>query len=295
MLVGLSFARSSTRSGATRLATLAGYALAIVRRAVVVTRIAGSSPCPTSSARSTAARASARGAPPPRRGSWSAWSGMRGAVSLAAALAHPAHDRPGRPFPERDLIIFLTFAVIFFTLVVQGLTLPALIRASASPATAARRRRRSAPGWSPPRPRSHGSTSSAEEEWTRDETIERMRALYEYRIRRFAARAGKIEDDGYEDRSLAYQQTVQIVLAAQREALIQNAKRRRPLERGDEPRHPRLRPRGVAARDLIRASAAGSGPDSSPPMSWLTSGESSAKISSASPLATIRPSWITAT
>ncbi len=47
-----------------------------------------------------------------------------------------------------------------------------------------------------------------------------MRALYEYRKRRFAARAGKIEDDGYEDRSLAYQQTVQIVLAAQREALI---------------------------------------------------------------------------
>jgi CPA1 family monovalent cation:H+ antiporter len=47
-----------------------------------------------------------------------------------------------------------------------------------------------------------------------------MRALYQYRKRRFAARAGKIEDDGYEDRSLAYQQTVQIVLAAQREALI---------------------------------------------------------------------------
>ena len=60
----------------------------------------------------------------------------------------------------------------------------------------------------------------AREEWTRDDTIERMRRLYEYRKRRFAARAGKIEDDGYEDRSLAYQQTVQIVLAAQREALV---------------------------------------------------------------------------
>jgi hypothetical protein len=60
----------------------------------------------------------------------------------------------------------------------------------------------------------------ADEEWTRDDTIERMRALYNYRKRRFAARAGKIEDDGYEDRSLAYQQIVQIVLAAQREALV---------------------------------------------------------------------------
>jgi hypothetical protein len=58
------------------------------------------------------------------------------------------------------------------------------------------------------------------EDWTRNETIERMRALYAYRKRRFAARAGKIEDDGYEDRSLVYQQMVQNVLAAQRDALI---------------------------------------------------------------------------
>ena len=48
-----------------------------------------------------------------------------------------------------------------------------------------------------------------------------MRAAYQYRKRRLAARAGKIEDDGYEDRSLAYQQAVQIVLAAQRDALVE--------------------------------------------------------------------------
>jgi monovalent cation/hydrogen antiporter len=60
----------------------------------------------------------------------------------------------------------------------------------------------------------------AGEEWTRDETVERMRALYEYRKRRFAARAGKIEDEGYEDRSLAYQQMLQLVSQAQREALL---------------------------------------------------------------------------
>ncbi|MDQ3826656.1 MAG: Na+/H+ antiporter, partial [Actinomycetota bacterium] len=60
----------------------------------------------------------------------------------------------------------------------------------------------------------------ASEEWTRDETVERMRALYEYRKRRFAARAGKIDDDGYEDRSLAYQRMLQLVLRAQREALL---------------------------------------------------------------------------
>jgi CPA1 family monovalent cation:H+ antiporter len=60
-----------------------------------------------------------------------AWTGMRGVVSLAAALAIPltADGTPdGPPFPDRDLILFLTFIVILATLVVQGLSLPLLIR-----------------------------------------------------------------------------------------------------------------------------------------------------------------------
>lgn len=56
------------------------------------------------------------------------WCGMRGIVSLAAALALPLTLPGGAPFPQRDLIIFVTFAVIITTLVGQGLTLPALIR-----------------------------------------------------------------------------------------------------------------------------------------------------------------------
>jgi CPA1 family monovalent cation:H+ antiporter len=56
------------------------------------------------------------------------WCGMRGIVSLAAALALPLALNNGEPFPERDLIIFLTFVVIAVTLVVQGLTLAPLIR-----------------------------------------------------------------------------------------------------------------------------------------------------------------------
>jgi monovalent cation/hydrogen antiporter len=57
-----------------------------------------------------------------------AWSGMRGVVSLAAALALPLMVTDGVPFPHRELIIFLTFSVIFATLVVQGLTLPKLVK-----------------------------------------------------------------------------------------------------------------------------------------------------------------------
>ena len=56
------------------------------------------------------------------------WCGMRGVVSLAAALAVPRYLPNGAEFPERDLILFFTFAVILATLVGQGLTLPWLIR-----------------------------------------------------------------------------------------------------------------------------------------------------------------------
>jgi Na+/H+ antiporter len=57
-----------------------------------------------------------------------AWTGMRGVVSLAASLALPLTIQNGAPFPGRDLILFLTFVVILATLVVQGLSLPLLIR-----------------------------------------------------------------------------------------------------------------------------------------------------------------------
>ena len=56
------------------------------------------------------------------------WTGMRGVVALAAALSLPVALANGKPFPQRDVILFLTFCVIFVTLVLQGLTLPALIR-----------------------------------------------------------------------------------------------------------------------------------------------------------------------
>jgi monovalent cation/hydrogen antiporter len=57
-----------------------------------------------------------------------AWSGIRGVTSLAAALALPTMTASGERFPHRDLILFLSFAVILASLMIQGLTLPWLIR-----------------------------------------------------------------------------------------------------------------------------------------------------------------------
>ena len=150
-----------------------------------------------------------------------AWTGMRGAVSLAAALALPLMTDAGKPFPQRDLIVFLTFAVILVTLVLQGLSLPALIRrldvhddyetrseakARLKAAKAALRR----------------LDELRDEDWTRDETVDRMRGMYEYRTRRFSARF-RDSDDGedYEARSEQYQRALREVLQAQRDAIVE--------------------------------------------------------------------------
>jgi Na+/H+ antiporter len=66
--------------------------------------------------------------PSPRLVTIVAWSGMRGIVSLAAAMALPYALPTTEPFPNRDMIIFITFCVIFSTLVFQGLSLPHLIK-----------------------------------------------------------------------------------------------------------------------------------------------------------------------
>ena len=75
--------------------------------------------------------AAARRGPPSTR--WKkpffiAWAGLRGADSLVIALAIPLTTRAGAPFPSRDLIIFVTFGVIFITLVLQGFSLSPLVR-----------------------------------------------------------------------------------------------------------------------------------------------------------------------
>jgi monovalent cation/hydrogen antiporter len=150
----------------------------------------------------------------------SSWSGMRGAVSLAAALALPLETNSGQPFPERELILFVTFGVILVTLVVQGLTLPALIRRLGVHDDGAEQGEELQARLGATDAALARLEELAVEEWTRDDTVERLRGLYQFRRRRLKARAGIFEDDGYEDRSLAYQRLVRELLEAQRHAII---------------------------------------------------------------------------
>jgi CPA1 family monovalent cation:H+ antiporter len=153
----------------------------------------------------------------------SAWAGMRGAVSLAAALALPLETDAGAPLPARDLILFITFVLILVTVVGQGLTLPYLIRRlgvkeDGAEEEAEEMRAR----WAASRAALERLDELAIEEWTLDDTIDRLRGLYEFRQRRVKVRAGKLEDeDGIEDRSLAYQRMMHELYTVQRRAVVE--------------------------------------------------------------------------
>src|SRR4051794_3912760 len=162
-----------------------------------------------------------------RRATWrvrviSSWSGMRGAVSLAAALALPLHTNGGAPFPGRDLILFITFSLIVVTVVGQGLTLPWLIRRLGVVEDGADEQGEEIKARLVIAKAALSRVDELEgEEWTRDGTVERVRALYRYRKRRFATRAGMIDDEeGIEERSIAYQRMMHEIYAAQRAELL---------------------------------------------------------------------------
>jgi Na+/H+ antiporter len=143
-----------------------------------------------------------------------AWTGIRGAVSLVAALALPSD------FPERDLIVFLTFAVILATLVVQGLTLPGLIRVlGVSDDGGAEREEAKA------RIRTAEAALARLEELLEEgvvhpQTAQRLRGSLGFRRDRFLARFDDDDDGRIEERSAAYQRVLRQLLAAEHAALI---------------------------------------------------------------------------
>jgi CPA1 family monovalent cation:H+ antiporter len=142
------------------------------------------------------------------------WAGIRGAVSLVAALALPTD------FPDRQLIVFLAFAVIVATLVFQGLTLPAMLhvlgigddgsadredakaRIKAAEAALARLEELVAEGS------------------VREDTAQRLRGAYGFRRDRFRARFDDGDDGSIEERSIAYQRVMRELLNAERATVV---------------------------------------------------------------------------
>jgi CPA1 family monovalent cation:H+ antiporter len=148
------------------------------------------------------------------------WMGMRGAVSLAAALALPLETDAGAPFPGRELIIFLAFMVILGTLVGQGLTLPKLIhwldldedRLEAKEDTKARIYAADAA--------LQRLEELLDEDWVRPETADRLRGLYNFRRSRFQARFDGEDDGSIERQSTDFQRLRRELLEAERAAVV---------------------------------------------------------------------------
>ena len=152
-----------------------------------------------------------------------AWTGMRGAVTLAAALAVPLTVDGGGAFPQRDEIIFLAFSVIMGTLLIQGLTLPPLIHLlgvdDADETLEYEENKARLKAVSAALERIDVLVS---EDWVHEDTAERIRGAYNYRHRRYTARFDEdgSESDDIEERSENYQRLVREVLDAQRDVLL---------------------------------------------------------------------------
>jgi CPA1 family monovalent cation:H+ antiporter len=216
ILIGLSLPQALNRLAGRSAAELLGLAAAI-SLTVIVTRIVWVFPAMNLSRRLRRIPKGEGDPPPPIRNLFIvSWAGMRGVVSLAAALALPSD------FPERDLLIFLTFAVILATLVGQGLTLPILIhkldiddgagltgqeeayaRYVAADAAAAR-------------------LDELAGEWPDHlELIDTLKAQYTHRSRHAELRQDHAEEDGDAEQELLEHRQIRVeVLNAEREALI---------------------------------------------------------------------------
>ena len=148
------------------------------------------------------------------------WAGIRGSVSLAAALAIPLRTDAGDPFPERDLIIFLAFMVILVTLIGQGLTLGPVVHVldveddgtEGQEDTLARRRVAEAA--------LERLDELGEPDWISPESVGRARQLYDYRQRRFGA-LEEGADENFEDRADAWRRLMYELFDAQRQALLE--------------------------------------------------------------------------
>jgi monovalent cation/hydrogen antiporter len=149
-----------------------------------------------------------------------AWTGMRGAVSLAAALAIPQTIDGGGAFPQRDLIVFLTYAVILVTLLLQGLTLPGVIKVLGVEEDGNLEQRESKARILAARAALDRIEELREQDWVRDDTADRMRGMYDFRIRRFSARFDDEDDGAIDEQSYAYQRLRRKVLEAERAEII---------------------------------------------------------------------------
>jgi NhaP-type Na+/H+ or K+/H+ antiporter len=163
----------------------------------------------------------ARRAPPWQETAVVAWTGVRGVDTLAAALALPFVTARGAPFPERSLIIFVAFCVILVTLVVQGLSLPALIRWLGVAEGGENKREETKARLAAARAALDRIDALAGQEGVSDGMVQRLRSLYQHRADHLEAHVQGTDDGSSPEHLSAHEHLRLEALEAEREAVIQ--------------------------------------------------------------------------
>ena len=150
------------------------------------------------------------------------WTGMRGGVSLATALALPLVIHGKTPFPDRDIIVFLTFSVILSTLVIQGLTLPLLISRLKLPNDETADREEAKARLKAARSALTRLDELSSEDWVESEMVDDLRLHFTDQDRRFTARYHGTEDGvNQEQRATAYQRLKIELISTERHTIIE--------------------------------------------------------------------------
>lgn len=223
ILIGLQFGaqRAAMPSGSFGPVLLTGVILSLVAIVVRLLRLLWV-PLAAALPRWVSAALRKRDPLPPRSHIFlTSWTGMRGIVTLAAALALalPLTTATGAPFPFRAEIIVISFVVILATLVVQGLSLPPLIRfLRIEEGSGLEDEVRLA--------REHAATAALTrldqvvgEEWLKEEHVERLRVQYGRLVERFSGSA-PVDGDATRETTEAFQRLCHETLTAERMALI---------------------------------------------------------------------------
>jgi len=219
LLIGLQLRGIVTSIAGHSLLTLIWQAL-LISLAVIAVRIAWVFPA-ASLPRLVSARLRARDPYPGwRQVAIVAWVGMRGGLSLAAALALPFTLTGSVPFPQRDLVIFFTFGVILVTLVGQGLSLGPIVRLLGLERDSSLEREHAQAHLVAARAALSRLDELATEAWVPQDALARLRAHYAQKLETLSKAIDGAGDEHFDGHAPVQQQLRQEVLTAERAAVI---------------------------------------------------------------------------
>jgi CPA1 family monovalent cation:H+ antiporter len=164
-----------------------------------------------------------------------AWAGLRGAVSLAAALAIPLRNSDGDPLAGRGLVLMVTFGVIVLTLLVQGLTLPAVVRWARFPDDGAEAVEQRLAEETATRAAMEALPARAAELGVPDPVAERVRSQYDERLRELELRQAVLDggvQDGDRDvlEAVAAERALRLALLAEKRKAVHALRQARSID-----------------------------------------------------------------